>query len=141
MSGFKLACTYLLDNNSTDGFYDVFMYTQDALQSNQEDDQGRIQMHHVSNQEETQIRVITGISTNSVCRCMVINHNITQTPTKKFRTTRHLKLPLCTCFRSRIKLQTTKWTSNISRTSSLTKPSGINDQTGVCEGMNSGLYY
>ena len=79
----------MLENNSTDGFSDVFMYTQNALQSNQEDDQGRIQMRHVSNQEETQIRVTTGISTSSVCRSMV-NHNTTQTPTKKFRTTRHL---------------------------------------------------
>ena len=76
---------HVLENNSTDGFSDVFMYTQNALQSNQEDNQGRIQMRYVSNQEETQIRVTTGISTSSVCRCMVINHNITQTLTKKIQ--------------------------------------------------------
>jgi hypothetical protein len=76
---------HVVENNSTDGFPDVFMYTQNALQSNQEDDQGRIQMRHVSNQEETQIRVTTGISTSSICRCTVINYNITQTPTKKIQ--------------------------------------------------------
>lgn len=43
MSGFKLAWTCLLENNSTDGFSDVFMFTQNALQSNQDDNQGKIQ--------------------------------------------------------------------------------------------------